>query len=623
MINWTEVLYTDYKILIQNNGKFSEEIPIQRSVHQGGVNSVYLFLCVAEVLALSLRNNPEISGIPVNDIINLLNQYADDMDVASEYSQKSINAIMSTLEKFHDHTGFTINYDKTKLYRIGSAKRSNATLITQRQIAWTEEPLNILGILVGNDDEKDIENNYIPLITKIEKIITCWETRDLSLLGKILVINTLVALQFVYKMTVLPTIPEHVVSRIEQLIVKYLWNGKKAKISLSVLQRSGTEGGVKLIDLRLRDMSLKISWAKILSEDESMANLAYYFLENDMKQWIFDCNLHPKDVDTLEINNSFWSDMLKAWCTLNYTEEAEIDHILWYNSKIRIQNRVVFWKHAFLKGLFRVSQLYQGGNLKPIDVITREFGLSLMEYNGIISAIPVQIRNCVRNNQCKPHTSLFSELIDKKNIVQHVYNQLLKKKDDGKIRAIKEKWEQRLGVQIILEDFYKSVALMYKTTNVPKLRSFQYRLLMNAIVTNKNLKLWKIKDTDLCSFCCREVETELHLFCGCDMVKALWVEVREIINIYDNSAPPIIFDPFNILCNTIHAKPTHIANFICLLTKQYIYKQRCIGQTISKRGLRAQIYMYENIEKYLATKSNKIEKHNAKWYPETKEFWFS
>ena len=34
---WTEILYKDFSVKIQNNGYFSETIPIEKGVHQGGL----------------------------------------------------------------------------------------------------------------------------------------------------------------------------------------------------------------------------------------------------------------------------------------------------------------------------------------------------------------------------------------------------------------------------------------------------------------------------------------------------------------------------------------------------------------------------------------------------------
>ena len=80
---WTRILYNNFTVQIQNNGNFSEAIPINKGVHQGGCCSSVYFLVIAEILALSLRSNTEIEGVNIHTIRNLLNQFADDMDIFS------------------------------------------------------------------------------------------------------------------------------------------------------------------------------------------------------------------------------------------------------------------------------------------------------------------------------------------------------------------------------------------------------------------------------------------------------------------------------------------------------------------------------------------------------------
>ena len=63
--DWTEILYRDFTVKIQNNGNFSTEIDIKKGVHQGGCCSSVYFLVIAEILALSLRDNSEIEGITI------------------------------------------------------------------------------------------------------------------------------------------------------------------------------------------------------------------------------------------------------------------------------------------------------------------------------------------------------------------------------------------------------------------------------------------------------------------------------------------------------------------------------------------------------------------------------
>ena len=55
-----------------------------------------------------------------------------------------------------------------------------------------------------------------------------------------------------------------------------------------------------------------------------------------------------------------------------------------------------------------------------------------------------------------------------------------------------------------------------------KLRSFQIKLNLRAVVTNIVLHGLEITTTDKCTFCDAEKETLLHLFCTCLKVASFW-----------------------------------------------------------------------------------------------------
>ena len=239
-------------------------VNVQRSVHQGGCASVQIFLLCAEVIALELRQCEAIKGIPVEEIIHLLNQYADDMNVASLYNQESLNAIFSKLELFRQNSGFSINYDKTAIYRMGPVVHASAeaVLYTASQVAWTSKPINVLGITVSHQ-QHEILNNYKVLAPKIRSVLNTWKGRNLSLMGKVLIINTLIGSLFVYRMSVLPTMPEDLLKTCESYFSDFIWNGRKAKIALKTLQKSKLEGGLNLVCLRSKDVSIKCFLAEV------------------------------------------------------------------------------------------------------------------------------------------------------------------------------------------------------------------------------------------------------------------------------------------------------------------------------------------------------------------------
>ena len=114
--NWIEILYTDFEVMTQNNGYFSRRFTVNRGVHQGGPCSSTLFLICTEILALTLKDNKEIKGIPVKEILKLLSQYADDADIYMLKEQKSLDSVFQALEKFRLLSGFTLNYDKTSIF---------------------------------------------------------------------------------------------------------------------------------------------------------------------------------------------------------------------------------------------------------------------------------------------------------------------------------------------------------------------------------------------------------------------------------------------------------------------------------------------------------------------------
>ena len=74
--------------------------------------------------------------------------------------------------------------------------------------------------------------------------------KDLSLMGKIHMINALIGSLFVYKVTVLPNAPDNVIQEVESIIEDFIWNGKRAKIKFEILQTNKGNGGLGFTDLR-------------------------------------------------------------------------------------------------------------------------------------------------------------------------------------------------------------------------------------------------------------------------------------------------------------------------------------------------------------------------------------
>ena len=515
---WVKILYQGFHIKVQNNGKFTHKIPVEKSVHQGGCLSVQLFLFCAEIIALELRQCQQIKGIPVDEIIHLLNQYADDMNVSSLYDESSICAIFQKLQWFHRNAGFRINYNKTELYRIGSLHGSEATLYTQNTVRWTNQPINILGVTVDYHTD-NTRNNYTDIFRRMKATLLTWSNRKLSLFGKINVINTLVASLFVYKLTVLPKLPQDLVNKIQNMFNEFLWGGRKAKIPLKILQGSKQTGGANLVNIEQREAALKISWIRTIKSDDKLAGLAYHFLVPELHEYIWQCNIDPADIDLFiaRDSNSFWYDVLTMWAQYNFTKDiSKASRIIWMNSLIRINDNPVLYKKCIRKGLLFSHQLYRNGRLIGIKEAT-EFGLSILELNSLVAALPKLWKDDAKTGNEFLGTNRYAELVQKPKISNIVYRQLTD--ISGLLWSKSEQWSEEIGAPVSEADLVSSIKRIYCISNVPQVRSFHYRLLCRGLVLNMHLYKWKMRDDNVCSQCELYKETYGHLFYSCEIMQ--------------------------------------------------------------------------------------------------------
>ena len=485
-------------------------------MHQGGCCSSLYFLVIAEILALSIRSNETIQGISIRDIRNILNQFADDMDVFSLNKESSIRAIYGELERFRSQSGFTVSYEKTTLYRIGSLRHSSAQLYNMDQFVWSNEDIKVLGVQIAHEDI--LSKNYSSMVEKVRTILEAWYNRGLSLLGKVQVVNTLVASLFIHKMMVLPMIPTTIVKNIDNVIRSFLWNGKKAKIAYTILQNTKEQGGVGLVNIERRDKALKATWPQILNSEKDYQQVVFEVMRCQcLGEDIWRCSLLPEDVASLKIKSQFWEDVLKSWCEYNFHHDRRVENqLIWLNSEIRIAGKPFFWKDAFQRGLKYVYQLFDKGNFKAQEQLYQEFGVSMLRHNSLKLAIPGKWKAFFMETQVSEYLPLPPHNLDRcigggmPHLASRIYRYFTG--DITMIHYKYVKWEKDLREEICgdIWEFGKLHKNIFKVTNVPKLRSFQYRLIQRGIVTNVQLCEWRIIPSNLCTFCHQEVETMLH-----------------------------------------------------------------------------------------------------------------
>ena len=90
-----------------------------------------------------------------------------------------------------------------------------------------------------------------------------WYNRNLTLQGKVTVINTLIVPQFLYMASVLK-LHDNQVKKIKDLIINFLWNNKPAKIKYSTMIAPKSRGGYGLQDITLKLKAIALRWIKLI-----------------------------------------------------------------------------------------------------------------------------------------------------------------------------------------------------------------------------------------------------------------------------------------------------------------------------------------------------------------------
>ena len=90
--------------------------------------------------------------------------------------------------------------------------------------------------------------------------------RNLTLEGKVLVFKSL-AISKIVHLLLITTVPHSIINQLNNMKNDFIWNRKNLKIKHSTLSSSYGHGGLKDVDVFIKDISLQCSWTKRLYDE--------------------------------------------------------------------------------------------------------------------------------------------------------------------------------------------------------------------------------------------------------------------------------------------------------------------------------------------------------------------
>ena len=296
-IKMLSMLFSNVELCTSSNGYMSKYMVKGRGTNQGDPSSPLIFSFCGEIMAHLILSNDNIKGIDLDGIKQVLSQFADDTTVFLSYELLTVEMFIQVLSHVEDEMGLKVSYEKTTMYRVGSLCNSNAEMFTQKNFKWSSGPIELLGVKINCNTTVN-NDNFTDIMLKVNSTCGNWANRRASLFGKVLILNTLIGLLFVYKLSTMLYLTQDQTDQIDSKMRSFIWGDKKPKISLKTLQKAKLQGGLRLVDVNAKQDALRISWIFRLCENHFLIQRALSALNiaESLRETIWKCNLSGKDV---------------------------------------------------------------------------------------------------------------------------------------------------------------------------------------------------------------------------------------------------------------------------------------------------------------------------------------
>ena len=598
---------------IIQNGHSSEIIRLHRGCRQGDPISPYIFVLAVELLGESIRAHKSIQGYKIKNREHRVSQFADDTTLFISRSERNLRLCMTLLEEFYLVSGLKINVDKTKVVKFGADRDSRDILCPDLNLIWTDT-FTSLGIDYDvNHLDKITELNIEPKISEIDKLIGIWQSRNLTLIGKITLIKSLFISKFIHILLSLPSPQDNLFDKIDSLFIKFLWNGKPAKFSKKILEKQIADGGLQYPNIKYIDATMKLSWFKRLYKtNEGWAALPCTY-GMDLIYKYGDLYLQKLLINT---KNQFWKDTMRSLLLLLNQQifhgtEAVLATPIWYNSNI-LPGKINAWIE---KGITTIGDILgEDGELRSMDDIISTWNVKCdfllhMRLNN-------KIKNFIKQKTSKDscifpqlsHVLYNIEISNKGN--KNTYINIMSK-DHFSVSNLKDKWSERLNEDITINTLQMAFKIAKKTTLSAYQYCNQFKLIHRRTVHNRLLKKMNIVESENCLFCKDQVETIEHIYISCANSANLWQDTLTWVrNIYDHQF--IISDQEKIFgCS--HGN--QVANIIITSVKDVIYQKRKEGKNMQITDVKRCLLKNLNIIRAKAIQLDGLTDFEDKWDP--------
>uniref|UniRef100_A0A803TXE9 Reverse transcriptase domain-containing protein n=1 Tax=Anolis carolinensis TaxID=28377 RepID=A0A803TXE9_ANOCA len=522
--NAIKAIYSQQTARVITNGQISNTININKGTRQGCPLSPSLFILTIEVLLNVIRNNKELKGLQTKNYSYKTRAFADDLVCLIEDPLEQFEKWWKVILDFGEVAGLKINRGKTKILtkNMLQEKKENLQKVTGIEVV---KKVRYLGIELTASNAQLYKNNYVRKWKEMKEKMKKWRFIQFSLLGKIALVKMKILSEVNFLFQNLPILrTKKIIAEWHKNILKFIWEGKKARIGFKQLKDDVKRGGMGLPDLQLYYDAAALSWVKDWTTLTKRKTLA---LEGqDLKKGWHSYLCKEKSSKERNFGNHFLrAALIRTW--KKYKKRFHNKIPLWC-SPLEAEHRREIPRETWLTYRQILTVENQEASLKSYEEIRRMdptmTWLNYWQIRGIFQEdkrIGFELKETYWDRLQKIETKTTKIL----------YKQLLAwDTEEDQVKTVMIKWARELGHTIMLSDWEKIWRMNQKLIYAIELRENWFKIFYRWYLTPERLaKFSKGKGDGKCWKCQKHVGDFMHMWWGCKKIKKYWLEIKREI----------------------------------------------------------------------------------------------
>ena len=160
----------------------------------------------------------------------------------------SVKNLIDTFRVLSLFSALKPNFNKYEIAGLGSLKKVLEAVCGLKSTNLTTNPVKILGVHFSYNETLKVQNNFLDTAKSIQQVLRFWNSRILSLEGRIIIFKTLAISKIIY-LAFLTVIPNSLIEELQKIQRSFMWHSSRPKISLKILCNNFENGGLKHVDI--------------------------------------------------------------------------------------------------------------------------------------------------------------------------------------------------------------------------------------------------------------------------------------------------------------------------------------------------------------------------------------